>query len=74
MKLIQRKQKVVQDLKKSAKGIDEVFLATDLDREGEAIAWHLKEILGKNHNYKRVRFNEITKSLQSKKLLKIQQI
>ena len=57
-----KKTKVVQDLKKSAKGIDEVFLATDLDREGEAIAWHLKEILGKNHNYKRVRFNEITKS------------
>ena len=35
-----KKTKVVQDLKKSAKGIDEVFLATDLDREGEAIAWH----------------------------------
>ena len=56
-----KKEKVVKDLKTSAKGVANIFLATDLDREGEAIAWHLKEILGKKYNYSRVRFNEITK-------------
>ena len=56
-----RKEKVVKDLKTSAKGVTNIFLATDLDREGEAIAWHLKEILGKKYSYSRVRFNEITK-------------
>ena len=55
-----KKEKVVKDLKSSAKKVENVFLATDLDREGEAIAWHLKEILGKKLNYSRVRFNEIT--------------
>ena len=57
-----KKEKVVKDLKSSAKKVENVFLATDLDREGEAIAWHLKEILGKKLNYSRVRFNEITKA------------
>ena len=56
-----KKEKVVKDLKSSARGVENIFLATDLDREGEAIAWHLKEILGKKFNYSRVRFNEITK-------------
>ena len=45
-----KKEKVVKDLKSSAKKVENVFLATDLDREGEAIAWHLKEILGKKLN------------------------
>src|ERR1700683_3759432 len=40
------KDKVVAELRTLAKGAPEVFLATDLDREGEAIAWHLKEALG----------------------------
>jgi len=57
-----KKTKVVKELKSAAKGVDDIFLATDLDREGESIAWHLKEILGKKHNYIRVRFNEITKT------------
>ncbi|WP_105199214.1 MULTISPECIES: type I DNA topoisomerase [unclassified Pseudoalteromonas] len=57
------KEKVVQELKKLAQDADEIYLATDLDREGEAIAWHLEEIIGGDKDkYKRVVFNEITKN------------
>ncbi|RUO25211.1 type I DNA topoisomerase [Aliidiomarina minuta] len=56
------KEKVVKELKSLAKNADKVYLATDLDREGEAIAWHLKEIIGgEDDRYQRVVFNEITK-------------
>lgn len=56
------KQKVVAELKKLAKKSDEVWLATDEDREGEAISWHLCEILGLDpKNTKRIVFHEITK-------------
>ena len=56
------KEKVVSDLKKLAKKAENIYLATDLDREGEAIAWHLKEAIGGDQErYKRVVFNEITK-------------
>lgn len=56
------KEKVVSELKKLAKDADEIFLATDLDREGEAIAWHLREAIGGDESrYRRVVFNEITK-------------
>ncbi|MGD9660982.1 MAG: type I DNA topoisomerase, partial [Porticoccaceae bacterium] len=56
------KEKVVAELKKLAKNADTIYLATDLDREGEAIAWHLKEAIGgEDSRYKRVVFNEITK-------------
>ena len=56
------KKKVITELKKAVKESDMVFLAADPDREGEAIAWHLKDVLGiKDNQYKRVRFNEITK-------------
>jgi len=56
------KEKVVAELKKLAKNADNIYLATDLDREGEAIAWHLKESIGGDpERYKRVVFNEITK-------------
>jgi DNA topoisomerase-1 len=56
------KEKVLNELKKLAKDADQVYLATDLDREGEAIAWHLRESLGGDDSrYKRVIFNEITK-------------
>jgi len=54
------KEKVVKELKEAAKKADEVLLATDPDREGEAIAWHLAEAL-KLKNPKRIVFNEITK-------------
>ncbi len=57
------KEKVVAELQKLAKDADHVYLATDLDREGEAIAWHLREIIGGDEQrYKRVVFNEITKN------------
>ena len=56
------KEKVVADLIKSAKGVDIVWLATDEDREGEAISWHLFEALKlKEKNTKRIVFHEITK-------------
>lgn len=56
------KEKVVTELKKLAKNADTIYLATDLDREGEAIAWHLKEAIGGDDDrYQRVVFNEITK-------------
>src|SRR5687768_13162458 len=56
------KQKVVKELKQLAKKSDEVWLATDEDREGEAISWHLCEVLGLDpSNTKRIVFHEITK-------------
>ncbi len=55
------KEKVVSELIKLAKEADYVYLATDLDREGEAIAWHLQEVIGlPKEKFKRVVFNEIT--------------
>src|ERR1700761_3786533 len=57
------KDKVISELKKLAKDAPEIYLATDLDREGEAIAWHLKEALGiPDEKVRRVIFNAITKS------------
>lgn len=58
---IKGKGNVIKELKKDVKDSDIVYLASDPDREGEAIAWHLKDALGiKDDNYKRVLFNEIT--------------
>jgi DNA topoisomerase-1 len=57
------KEKVVSELQRLAKNADQIYLATDLDREGEAIAWHLKEAIGGDEaRYRRVVFNEITKN------------
>ena len=57
------KEKVVSELQTLAEKADTIYLATDLDREGEAIAWHLKELIGgDDQRFKRVVFNEITKS------------
>lgn len=58
---IKGKSKIIKDLKRDVKDSELVYLASDPDREGEAIAWHLKDALGiKDKNYKRVLFNEIT--------------
>ncbi|EIJ70988.1 type I DNA topoisomerase [Haemophilus parahaemolyticus] len=57
------KLKVVSELKTLAKKADHIYLATDLDREGEAIAWHLREVIGGDDSrFSRVVFNEITKN------------
>ena len=59
---IKGKSNVIIELKKDVKDSELVYLASDPDREGEAIAWHLKDALGiKDNNYKRVLFHEITK-------------
>ena len=64
------KKDVVKELKKIASECDKVYLATDLDREGEAIAWHLHEVLapacGKDTQFWRVKYPEITRSAISK--------
>lgn len=61
-KIIKGKAKLVKELKKDIKDADFVYLATDPDREGEAISWHLYDSLGlKEENYDRIVFNEITK-------------
>lgn len=58
---IKGKGSTIKELKKDVKDSDMVYLASDPDREGEAIAWHLKDALGiKDDDYKRVLFNEIT--------------
>jgi DNA topoisomerase I len=60
--VIQTKKKVIDDLKKAAKGKEHIYLASDPDREGEAIAWHIADQLAKNHRrMHRVLINEITK-------------
>ena len=55
------KKKVVAELKKSVKSADKIFLATDEDREGEAIAWHLQQALSLDEDTPRIVFHEITK-------------
>src|SRR5687768_11166302 len=58
--VIPERKTVIADLKKAAKDSRNIYLASDPDREGEAIAWHLAEVLG-TPNIKRIQFNEITK-------------
>lgn len=59
--VIPKKKKTIAALKKEAQKKSEIFLATDPDREGEAISWHLYNLLGKKKNIRRVVFHEITK-------------
>ena len=68
-KPIKGKEAIISDLKKSAKAADTVYLATDPDREGEAISWHLKALLNlDDEKAKRVTFNEITKKVVSESI------
>lgn len=67
--IMPEKKEVVSELKSLAANCDEIYLATDLDREGEAIAWHLKEILSsssQSKNFWRVTYPEITKQAIAK--------
>ncbi len=61
--VLKEKQKTITELKKAAKEAKEIYLASDPDREGEAICWHLREVLAKGTKatFHRVMFNEITK-------------
>lgn len=60
---IKGKEDLIKELKKKAKKSSTIYLATDPDREGEAISWHLAQMLGMNMNQQnRVTFNEITKT------------
>ena len=63
-----KKKKIVTELKKHLKGADELLLATDEDREGEAIAWHLVEVLKPKVPVRRMVFHEITKEAISRAL------
>jgi DNA topoisomerase-1 len=61
--IVPGKEKVIDELRRLAAGADTIYLATDLDREGEAIAWHLREVIGGDESrYRRVVFNEITRN------------
>jgi len=61
---VKARESTIKELKTAAKNCEKVFLATDPDREGEAISWHLKELLGlSDQNAYRVTFNEITKNV-----------
>ena len=61
--IVPGKEKVIAELRAAAEKAEKVWLASDLDREGEAIAWHLKECIGgPDSRFARVTFNEITKA------------
>lgn len=66
---VKGREDIISDLKKKAKNANTVFLATDPDREGEAISWHLKELLElPDEKARRVTFNEITKKVVSESI------
>jgi DNA topoisomerase-1 len=60
--VVPKKEDVIKDIKKASKKAKEIYLATDPDREGEAISAHVKEIIGQDSKIKRIVFHEITKS------------
>ena len=57
---IRGKGKILTELRKAAKGADTIYMATDPDREGEAIAWHVAHAISPRNEVKRIQFNEIT--------------
>src|SRR5271167_3700260 len=59
--ILREKEVIVEELRAAAKLADKVYLAPDPDREGEAIAWHLSELLAMPKKLHRIEFNEITK-------------
>jgi len=72
---ISGKEDIISDLRKAARKSEKVFLATDPDREGEAISWHLKELLGlPEESTYRVTFNEITKKVVNEAIAAPRQI
>ena len=64
--VVRDKMKTLKKLKDEAKGVDEIYIATDPDREGEAIGWNLIEHIGKGKKVQRVVFHEITKEAVKK--------
>ncbi len=68
------KKKQVEKLKQALKGVDELYLATDEDREGESISWHLLEVLKPKVKIKRLVFHEITKEAIEKALEKPREV
>lgn len=70
MIVMREKQKVLTKLKKEAKDMDNIYIATDPDREGEAIGWNLANHIGKGKNVYRVEFQEITKEAVKKAFTK----
>ncbi|HAR94891.1 MAG TPA: type I DNA topoisomerase [Deltaproteobacteria bacterium] len=68
------KAKVVDELKKASKEADKIYIGSDPDREGEAIAFHVAEVIGKKHDIKRVLFHEITKKAVQEALKKPQEL
>ncbi|MBI3601587.1 MAG: type I DNA topoisomerase [Candidatus Omnitrophica bacterium] len=64
--VVRDKQKILKKLKDEARGVDEIYIATDPDREGEAIGWNLIEHIGDGKKVKRVVFHEITKEAVKK--------
>ena len=72
---VRDKKELISELKKESKAARIVYLATDPDREGEAISWHLKELLGLDDDKaKRVTFNEITKKVVTESIQHPRQI
>lgn len=68
------KKKIIADLKSKMKGVDAIYLATDEDREGESISWHLLEILKPKMPVKRMVFHEITKTAIQKALKEVRDV
>ncbi|MCL4353996.1 type I DNA topoisomerase [Patescibacteria group bacterium] len=60
LEVIKDKKKIIAELKSAAKNVEQILLATDPDREGEAIASHIKDMLGSSSKFKRIVFHEIT--------------